>query len=85
MEEINPINLIYVFILLVLSDSLPVIGSDWTVFFNRFIEKSSAKDSPTMDKMVCVHFAPFSSVTNGVSSIEHSCFRGSARTRPRSH
>ncbi|WP_270265566.1 hypothetical protein, partial [Enterococcus lactis] len=38
-----------------------------------------------MDKMVCVHFAPFSSVTNGVSSIEHSCFRGSARTRPRSH
>lgn len=82
MEEINPINLIYVFILLVLSDSLPVIG---LFFFNRFIEKSSAKDSPTMDKMVCVHFAPFSSVTNGVSSIEHSCFRGSARTRPRSH
>lgn len=36
MEEINPINLIYVFILLVLSDSLPVIG----LFFSIVLLKS---------------------------------------------
>ena len=36
MEEINPIDLIYVFILLVLSDSLPVIG----LFFSIVLLKS---------------------------------------------
>lgn len=81
MEEINPINLIYVFILLVLSDSLPVIG----LFFLIVLLKShQPKIHPRWVKW-CVHFAPFSSVTNSDSSIEHSCFRGSARTRPRSH
>lgn len=68
MEEINPINLIYVFILLVLSDSLPVIGSDWTVFSIVLLKSHQPKIHPRWIKW-CVHFAPFSSVTNGDSSI----------------